>query len=253
LVLQLVITALKQRAITLLREAIRETSYYRNIYQLLGNDAGIEERLAQVQLQVSQALVNEARTECDRYVRERPEFYMEGTHSIWQLRQTLQQACKGYDYQSMIEAEPAIRQLLKLDFEQKVKETVMRTYRQTVNQTLNVHLLQMAKEQVEIILQQYDHAREYLAKTLEREAAEKIEHNKRAKQALGKDIEAYNQAITSINSCLEKLVLDRKRLPTIKESDLSISQTVNEDFELQQEEPPAIETVTESLVIPTSI
>ena len=82
------------------------------------------------------------------------------------------QACKGYDYQSMIEAEPAIRQLLKLDFEQKVKETVMRTYRQTVNQTLNVHLLQMAKEQVEIILQQYDHAREYLAKTLEREAAE---------------------------------------------------------------------------------
>ena len=64
-----------------LREAIRETSYYRNIYQLLGNDAGIEERLAQVQLQVSQALVNEARTECDRYVRERPEFVY-GRHSL---------------------------------------------------------------------------------------------------------------------------------------------------------------------------
>ena len=37
-------------------KAIRETSYYRNIYQLLGNDAGIEERLAQVQLQVSQGI-----------------------------------------------------------------------------------------------------------------------------------------------------------------------------------------------------
>jgi replication fork clamp-binding protein CrfC len=198
---------LVERFFQQLGEAIRETAYYRNIYRLLGNDAGIEERLLQVQKQVSQALVNEARTECDRYVRERPEFYMEGTHSIWQLRQTLQQACKGYDYQSMIEAEPAIRQLLKLDFEQKVKETVMRTYRQTVNQTLNVHLLQMAKEQMEVILQQYDHAREYLARTLEKGAAEKIEQNKRDKQALEQDIEAYNRAINSINSCLETLVL----------------------------------------------
>ena len=224
-----------------LSEAIRETSYYRNIYQLLGNDAGIEERLAQVQLQVSQALVNEARTECDRYVRERPEFYMEGTHSIWQLRQTLQQACKGYDYQSMVEAEPAIRQLLKLDFEHKVKETVMCTYRQTVNQTINIHLLHMAKAQVEIILQQYDHAREYLAKTLEREAAEKIEQNKRAKQALGQDIEAYNRTIDSINSCLERLVLDRKRLPLISKDNLMISSESgeirpNENESLQENE-----------------
>ncbi len=224
-----------------LSEAVRETSYYRNIYQLLGNDAGIEERLAQVQLQVSQALVNEARTECDRYVRERPEFYMEGTHSIWQLRQTLQQACKGYDYQSMVEAEPAIRQLLKLDFEHKVKETVMCTYRQTVNQTINIHLLHMAKAQVEIILQQYDHAREYLAKTLEREAAEKIEQNKRAKQALGQDIEAYNRTIDSINSCLERLVLDRKRLPLISKDNLMISSESgeirpNENESLQESE-----------------
>ena len=156
-----------------LAETVREMSCYRDIYRLLGNDAGIENRLSKVQQRVSQALVNEAQTECDRYVRERPDFYMEGTYSIWQLRQTLQQACRGYDYQSMIEAEPAIRQLLKLDFEQKVKETVMRTYRQTVNQTLNVHLLQMANEQVESILEHYDHAREYLAITLEREAAEK--------------------------------------------------------------------------------
>lgn len=231
-----------------LSEAIRETSYYRNIYRLLGNDAGIEERLAQVQLQVSQALVNEARTECDRYVRERPEFYMEGTHSIWQLRQTLQQACKGYDYQSMVEAEPAIRQLLKLDFEHKVKETVMCTYRQTVNQTINIHLLNMAKAQVEIILQQYDHAREYLARTLEREATEKIEQNKRAKQALGQDIEIYNQAITSINDCLEKLVLDRKRLPLIAPADLVVSSYIADEV-MAPNETSTPEEVTPSDVL----
>jgi hypothetical protein len=68
-----------------------------------------EQRLLRLQHQATEALVNEARTECDRYVRERPEFYAEGTVSLWQLRQTLQQACRGYDYQNMVEAEPAIR------------------------------------------------------------------------------------------------------------------------------------------------
>jgi hypothetical protein len=80
----------------------------------------------------------------------------------------------------------------------------------------------MAKEQADIILQQYDHAREYLARILEREAAEKIEQNKRAKQTLREDIEAYNQAITSINDCLENLTLDRKRLPLISKENLMI-------------------------------
>jgi replication fork clamp-binding protein CrfC len=237
---------LVERFFLRLSEAIRETAYYRDIYRLLGNDAGIEDRLLQVQQQVCQALVNEARTECDRYVRERPEFYMEGTHSIWQMRQTLQQACKGYDYQSMIDSEPAIRQLLKLDFEQKVKETVMRTYRQTVNQTLNVHLLEMAQEQVETILQQYDHARDYLARTLEREAAEKIEQNKRDKQTLAQDIETYNQAISSINTCLETLVLDRKRLPLIADADL-VAPPILEESELPNGKPAPQDAATSDM------
>jgi len=106
----------------------------------------------------------------------------------------------------------------------------------------------MAKAQVEIILQQYDHAREYLARTLEREATEKIEQNKRAKQALGQDIEIYNQAITSINDCLEKLVLDRKRLPLIAPADLVVSSYIADEV-MAPNETSTPEEVTPSDVL----
>jgi replication fork clamp-binding protein CrfC len=107
----------------------QKQDYYRHLYRVLGNDGGIEQNLRQLQVSVTAALVNAARVECDRYVRERPEFFTEGTASLFQLRQTLQQACRGYDHYNMIEAEPAIRQLLKIDFEEKVRETVMRSFR----------------------------------------------------------------------------------------------------------------------------
>lgn len=203
-------------------ESIKKTEYYRELYRLLGNDGGIESRLEKLAITASDALVNEARTECDRYVRERPEFYAEGTNSIYQLRQTLQQACRGYDYQSMIEAEPAIRQLLKLDFELKVKDTIIRTFRQSINQTLSTHLLASAEKQSDAILQQYDHARDYLAQTLEREAQVKLDKNRSLQVAVEKNIAIYNEAVSGINQCLEALDLSRKNLPIISESDLLI-------------------------------
>jgi hypothetical protein len=202
-------------------DRVQSQSYYRQLYRLLGNDGGIEQRLKQVQDQVMAAIANEARIECDRYVRERPEFFSEGTASIFQMRQTLQQACRGYDYQNMVEAEPAIRQLLKLDFEQKVKETVLRSFRQTLNQTMNAHLLTSAAQQVEMILQQYDQARSYLAQTLEKEAEEKIRQNQRKLAEVDQNIVAYNQAVDGINSCLEMMQMDRKKLPLIIEDDVS--------------------------------
>jgi hypothetical protein len=121
-------------------EKIKKTDYYLELYRLLGNDGGTESYLQSVMLNASDALVNEAKIECDRYVRERPTFYAEGS-GFHPLLQALFQACRGYDFQSMIDSEPAIRQLLKLDFEFKVKDTVIRTFRQTINQTLNTHLL----------------------------------------------------------------------------------------------------------------
>ncbi len=205
-----------------LRDQVRQQDYYRNLYRLLGHDSGLELRLTQLEQQVSAALVNEARTECDRYVRERPEFYTEGSCSMWQLRQTLQQSCRGFDYQNMIEAEPAIRQLLKLDFEQKVKETVMRTFRQTINQTLNLHLLDAATDQADQILQQYDQARTYLAQVLDKEAEEKIRSNQQKQVELEQKIEHYNQSVSGINACLETMQLDRQKLPAIGKEDLMI-------------------------------
>ncbi len=44
-------------------------------------------------------------------------------------RQTLLQTSQGYDCESMVEAESAIRQLLKLDFEPKVSQTIRKTFR----------------------------------------------------------------------------------------------------------------------------
>jgi hypothetical protein len=173
-------------------------------------------------LEASDALVNEAKVECDRYVRERPELYADGIINLWQLRQVLFQACRGYDYQSMIESEPAIRQLLKLDFEFKVKETVFRTFRQTINQTLNTHLLAGAAKQGDEILQQYDRARAYLAQTLEKEAQSKIDNNRRLQGDIKQNIDAYNGAVSNINTCLEAMQLSRKKLPVISESDLSV-------------------------------
>jgi hypothetical protein len=95
---------------------------------LLGNDGGIEQQLDELSKRVSDALVNAAGVECDRYVRESPRFYDEDTFSIYQFRQTLQQTSQGYDCENMVDAQPAIRQLLRLDFEPKVSQTIRKKF-----------------------------------------------------------------------------------------------------------------------------
>jgi hypothetical protein len=120
----------------------------------------------------------------------------------------------------VIEAEPAIRQLLKIDFEEKVRDTVMRSFRQVINQSINNELLPGAARQAEQILAQYDRARAYLAKALEKEAEEKIRHNQRQLAEVEQRIDIFNNAIAGINSCLESMQLDRHRLPTLDRSDL---------------------------------
>ena len=209
-------------------EKIKKADYYRELYRLLGNDGETESYLQSLMGKASEALVNEAKTECDRYVRERSEFYATDNLGPWQLQQTLHQACRSYDYQSMIGSEPAIRQFLKLDFEFKVKDTVLRTFRQTINQTLNTHLLAGADKQADKILQQYDRAREYLAQTLEKEAQLKIDNNRRLQGEVKQNIDAYNGAVSSINQCLEAMQLSRKKLPIISESDLLIATPISD-------------------------
>ncbi|AFZ46049.1 hypothetical protein Cyast_0065 [Cyanobacterium stanieri PCC 7202] len=194
---------------------VRQQDCYRNLYRLLGDDGGIEKELQDLQTKLLYALQSEASTECDRYVRESPQFYSEGTFSIYQFRETLKQTSQAYDSSAMVESEPAIRQLLRLDFEPKIDRTIRQVFRQTINQTIKTNLIPMAKKMADSILQKYDVARENLKQTLEQEAKEKIAYNQQLTQELNSDAITYNQAITNINSCLEAMDINDHDLPLI--------------------------------------
>jgi replication fork clamp-binding protein CrfC len=205
-----------------LTERVRKSEYYRQLYRLLGNDGGIDQELKALEKEVAHALVSAARVECDRFVRESPRFYDEGTFSIYQFRQTLLQTSQGYDCESMVEAEPAIRKLLKLDFEPKVSQTIRRNFRQTINQTLKTQLLPMVDKQADAILQQYPYARAYLEQTLEKEAEDKIVSNRGLLSALEQKTVEYNSAVSAINNCLQAMQLYDHLLPVIGQYDTEI-------------------------------
>jgi replication fork clamp-binding protein CrfC len=198
-----------------LMDKIRKSEYYRQLYRLLGNDGGIESELKAIENATTQAIVSSARVECDRFVRESPRFYDEGTFSIYQFRQTLQQTSQTYDAESVVDAEPAIRQLLKLDFEPKVSYTIRQSFRQTLNQTIKTQLLPMGEKHADEILQLYPQARAYLEETLQQEAEEKITNNQRLLSQVEEKIQEYNSAVLGINSCLQAMNLYEHLLPVI--------------------------------------
>lgn len=214
-----VLVSESQRIITNVTErllnTISNTDYYRKLYRLLGNDGGITESIKQLEIALNHAIVSQARTECDRYVRESPRFYDEGTFSIYQFRETLQQTSQGYDCETMVDAEPAIRQLLKLDFEPKVSATIRRNFRQTFNQTIKTQLLPMAEQQSEEIIQQYTAARAYLEQNLVKEAEEKIARNAQVHAQTIVNMKRYNEAVQGINNCLEAMQVYEYQLPLI--------------------------------------
>jgi hypothetical protein len=107
-----------------------------------------------------------------------------------------------------------------------VSRTIRITFRQTINQILKTQLLPMADKQADEILQQYPHARTYLEQTLEKEAEEKIVNNRRLLNAVEQKIAAYNQAIFSINSCLQAMSLYEHLLPVIGDTDMKSLSTV---------------------------
>ena len=121
----------------------------------------------------------------------------------------------------------------------------MRSFRQTINQTLNLHLLEAASEQADQILQQYDQARTYLAQVLDKEAEEKIRGNQRKQADLEQKIEQYNQAVAGINACLEVMQLDRQKLPIISKDELIILplEITASEIELSQENLAEIQLV----------
>lgn len=53
-----------------LRDRLKQQEYYRDLDRLLGEDTGIQSLIDELETQLVHALVSEAKTECDRYVRE---------------------------------------------------------------------------------------------------------------------------------------------------------------------------------------
>ncbi len=198
-----------------LLDKLRHQDYYRRLYRLLGDDSGIESKLENLKNNLVIAVKNAAHTECDRYVRESPRFYDEGTFSIYQFRETLKQTSQSYDAESMVEAEPSIRQLLKLDFEPKVDHTIRTNFRQIINNTLKTNLLPMADQHAETILQQYEKARENLEQTLEQEAEARIAHNQHLQTETQEKVHQYNEAVKGINACLQGMGLYENQLSEI--------------------------------------
>ena len=223
-----------------LRDRLQQQEYYRALDRLLKEDTGIIEQIDELEAKLIHALVSEAKTECDRYVRESPRFYDEGTFSIYQFRQTLQQTSQGYDCASMVEAEPAIRQLLKLDFEPKVSTTIRRNFRQTINMTIKSHLLPTAQQQADKILHYYPQARKVLEQTLEQEAITKIALNQKLLLEVKQQIEQYNQAINGLNNCLQSLNLSEYQLPAIEQQETT-SELVEDNNHYQSDALIAIE------------
>ncbi len=201
-------------------DRINKAYCYHKAYRLLGNDAGIENALKKTEEDIIKVLIGAARSECDRYVRESPRFYHEGTISIYQFQQTLQQTSQGYDADAIIEAEPSIRQLLKLDFEPKLSKTIHKNFRLTINNALKTHLILMSEEQSKVILQQFDTARAYLEKSLEKEAEEKIARNSRLQSEVQQKIDQYQTSVVGINECLKAMQI-AYQLPVITTTDMT--------------------------------
>ena len=196
-------------------DRVRSSDYYKQLLRLLGSDGEIEKKLLEVKDKVCTSLVSGARKECDRYLRESPRFYDEGTFSIYQFREVLKQTAQSYDISAIRDAEPGIRQLLKLDFEPKVSQTIRSNFRQETNNTLKTQLLPVARQIADEILQKYPEAKQFMEATLRKEAEEKIALNQQRLKELEANIDKYNRAVSGINLCLQALGLNREMLPLI--------------------------------------
>ncbi|MEA5541740.1 dynamin family protein [Limnoraphis robusta Tam1] len=183
---------------------VSSAEYYKRLQDLLGNDAGIHQYLDKdLREEVIHAIINEARTECEPYIRETALFYAEGTVPAFQLRHTLYQACQSTDFQGMLTAEPAVRQLLEIDFRKKVHHTIMHRFRTTIDETINHHLLLGVDEQVKAIIAQFHHAHALLEHKIEKDAERQIQEIQQQKDAVEANIGAYNQAVDNVNQDLQ--------------------------------------------------
>jgi len=244
-----------------LYDQVKNADYYQRLFRLLGSDNNLEDTLRSIEDVSRESLINGARKECDRYVRESPRFYDEGTFSIYQFRQVLQQTSQSFDIGAIRDAEPGIRQLLKLDFEPKIDRTVRSHFRQETNNTLKTQLLPKVKEVSEQILQRYPDAKAHMEQTLAKEVEEKLILNRQRMLELLENVATYNKLIESINNCLKAMRLDREQLPIIPslDPDKDRSQKPHElphqnlpEADNPEEPPEEIEVIAEPVILGNS-
>lgn len=215
---------------------VRNKEYYPKLWNLLGDDCGIVRSLQTVEKQITDGLKVLVSAECVFYVLESPSLYTENgvfyfcerldlypKEKVWlyQFRETLREASLSRDVQRMVKAEPAIRQLLQIDFDSKVDLTVNTTFRPKLVKMLKEYLLSVGEQQRQLIWQQSDRARANLRQAIENKAQKKIDERNRNLQEVEEKIAEYNRASAGINSCLEAVKLGEEKLPAISEGDAS--------------------------------
>lgn len=227
---------------------VRKKSYYRQLRNLLlGDDCQIMSRLSDIEKEMTQGVKVLARGECTFFVIESPDLY-DGEDSVWlyQFREALQEASKSRDIKRMVDAEPAIRQQLEIDFQSKFEQTIGSNFSAKIIKILSDELLQMAKDKRQLIWEQSELARTNKLRNIEKEAQKKVDERNQKLIKIEEKIINYNNAITGINSYLEGMKLDNYKLPIIPHNDSSytafftISNSLNPD-ESFLEAPPSLD------------
>ncbi|MDZ7969243.1 MAG: dynamin-like GTPase family protein [Nostoc sp. DedSLP03] len=151
---------------------------------------------------------------------------------IYQFREALQQTFQNYTKESIESVQPVVRQLLHLDFQNKVEKTINQTFRHTFNSIINDHIQTLVSKKYQEIIHQDECARKHLDKLIENDAIKKVsERNCKLREITDKS-KKYNEIIKSINLILKDEGLGNERLiPEIIES-IQTKEAVAENSDL---------------------
>ena len=200
---------------------VRDKKYYGQLRTLLGDDCDIIQELQDIKKIIIEGVKVLASAECVFYIIESPALYDEDSVWIYQFRETLREASNSKNVKRMVDAEPSIRELLAQDFKAKFEQTIEVNLGSKIIKMLSKYLLSMAENKRQLIGQQSARARANKRQAIEKEAQAKIDNRNRNLREVEVKIAGYNQAVASINSCLEAMKLDDYKLPTIPEDNSS--------------------------------
>ncbi|MHC5726465.1 MAG: hypothetical protein ACYTXY_20500, partial [Nostoc sp.] len=151
---------------------------------------------------------------------------------IYQFREALEQTFLDYTKESIESVQPVVRQLLQLDFQNKVEITINKTFRHSFNSIINAHIQTLVNKKYQEIIDQDEYVRNHLDKLIEKDARTKVHERNRKLQNVSDQIKKYNEIIKSINLILKNEGLgDERLLPEIIKSS-QIEEAVAENSNL---------------------